>query len=449
MMQEKPASLPVITQPVLINAFEQTVRQWWSLHRDTATKSQQQAYESFLTLRFPSSKQEAWKYFDLKALGQKTFQLALPKPALKALPSAYVLPEVDRIVFVDGMFQPELSSYQQPEVTQDGACSRIIITQDYFETLTRILNPAPVSIRIDQASERPLHFILLNSDASADCVETRFAAPLMELTLGAHAKRTVLIDYVSLNPVESLESGFRDIHCPVLDIILEPYADLEMMIRNEQNASVSHFSTVNIHAGAHSQARLLKAAFSQGLVRNLMTAQFEGEAATVEMNAMSVLHGQSFTSNQTIVNHNLPNCQSSQLFKGLVDGKARLEFNGTVMVQKGAQYTDAQQLNKNLLLSPQARVYTRPQLRIDADDVKCAHGATIGQLNAEELFYLQSRGFSQTLAKTMLIHGFVQDAAHSLNSAFLQEAVKEGLHTALCPLSLGQLIAQTKPETVS
>jgi len=136
-----------------------------------------------------------------------------------------------------------------------------------------------------------------------------------------------------------------------------------------------------------------------------------------------------------VIDHRQPRCTSHQLYKGILDGKSRAVFNGKVFVRHGAQQTDAQQTNKNLLLSNEARVDTKPQLEIFADDVKCAHGAAVGRLDEDELFYLESRGIRPTLARNMLIYGFAEEVIEKIKIGSikreLDEAVLHRLHSNL------------------
>src|SRR5438067_3258384 len=157
------------------------------------------------------------------------------------------------------------------------------------------------------------------------------------------------------------------------------------------------------------------------------------EGAACAVDGLYMVDGSQHTATHSLIDHRQAHCTSRQLYKGILDGKSRAVFNGKVFVRHGAQQTDAQQTNKNLLLSNDAQVDTKPQLEIFADDVKCAHGAAIGQLEDEELFYLESRGINPALARNMLTYGFAGEVIEKIKidsiRRQLDEAVLNRLHS--------------------
>jgi Fe-S cluster assembly protein SufD len=159
------------------------------------------------------------------------------------------------------------------------------------------------------------------------------------------------------------------------------------------------------------------------------------EGAECWVDGLYVAGENQHTDTHSVIDHKQPYCKSHQLYKGILDGNAHAVFNGKIFVREGAQKTDALQTNKNLLLSPQARVDTKPQLEIYADDVKCAHGAAVGQLDQEELFYLQARGLDPDLARRLLTYGFAEEVIGKIKVESLRrqldEAVLSHLHAEL------------------
>jgi Fe-S cluster assembly protein SufD len=159
------------------------------------------------------------------------------------------------------------------------------------------------------------------------------------------------------------------------------------------------------------------------------------EGAETSVDGLYMVGSDQHTDTHSVIDHKQPHCNSHQLYKGILDGNARAVFNGKIFVREGAQKTDAMQTNKNLLLSPQARVDTKPQLEIYADDVKCAHGAAVGQIDEEELFYLQTRGMNPELARSLLTYGFAEEVIGKIKidsiRSQLDEAVLTQLHTRL------------------
>src|SRR5437667_7456848 len=159
------------------------------------------------------------------------------------------------------------------------------------------------------------------------------------------------------------------------------------------------------------------------------------EGAECWVDGLYMIDGNQHTDTHSMIDHRQPHCTSHQLYKGILDGKSRAVFNGKVFVRHGAQQTDAQQTNKNLLLSKEAQIDTKPQLEIYADDVKCTHGAAIGQLDEDEIFYLESRGINPALARNMLTYGFAEEVIERIKidsiKRELDEAVLNRLHTSL------------------
>jgi Fe-S cluster assembly protein SufD len=163
------------------------------------------------------------------------------------------------------------------------------------------------------------------------------------------------------------------------------------------------------------------------------------EGAETAVDGLYFVGADQHSDTHSVIDHNVPHCTSRQLYKGILDGNGRAVFNGKVFVREGAQKTDAQQTNKNLLLSEKARVDTKPQLEIYADDVKCAHGAAVGQIDPEELFYLETRGIGPKLGRSLLTYGFAEEVIGKIKidsiRSQLDELVLRQLHTSDLRLS--------------
>jgi len=166
----------------------------------------------------------------------------------------------------------------------------------------------------------------------------------------------------------------------------------------------------------------------EGLVRNDVRVSLDGPGASVTLGGLSVLSGAAGSHNHSVVTHAAPGTTSRQLFKDILSGASRSEYSGLVHVLRGAPGSDSNQLCRNLLLSDEARAHSRPQLKIDTDDVKCSHGSATGQLPANELFYLQSRGLSHEQARAILIEGFAEEVVLTLPESLRQEAHERVRH---------------------
>ena len=159
------------------------------------------------------------------------------------------------------------------------------------------------------------------------------------------------------------------------------------------------------------------------LIRNNINVSLAGEGSECYLNGLFLGSGNQHIDNHTLVNHDVPNCYSNELYKGILTDKAKGVFNGKVIVKQDAQKTNAFQYNGNLLLSDEAQIYSKPELEIYADDVKCSHGSTTGQLNKEALFYLESRGISKEGAKHLLVYAFAQDVLEKISLPELREKI--------------------------
>jgi Fe-S cluster assembly protein SufD len=173
------------------------------------------------------------------------------------------------------------------------------------------------------------------------------------------------------------------------------------------------------------------------LSRHDVRVRLAGEGAHCTVNGLNLLAGRQLGDTHSLIDHAMPHCTSTQLHKCIVDDNAHAVFNGKVRVRRDAQKTDSRQSSRNLLLSEKARVDTKPELQIDADDVKCAHGATVGQLDMDEVFYLQSRGLSQSASRSLLTFGFAAEIIDQLPVASLHDSLRrwviERMHVEVLP----------------
>ncbi len=188
-----------------------------------------------------------------------------------------------------------------------------------------------------------------------------------------------------------------------------------------------HMATMQVQLGR--AAHFSSHAVTQGgqWVRNEINAVFEGEGGECTLNGLYQARGQQLIDNHTFIDHAYPHCASHELYKGILDGKARGVFNGKIYVRQDAQKTDAKQTNQTLLLSDDATINTKPQLEIYADDVKCTHGATVGQLDAESIFYLRSRGVGLAEARSLLTYAFANDIVSRIKVATVREELERSL----------------------
>jgi Fe-S cluster assembly protein SufD len=211
----------------------------------------------------------------------------------------------------------------------------------------------------------------------------------------------------------------------VTEVVVEQDALLEYYRIQNDSAHANQVNTTHIRQVGKSLVNTVTVSLDGGIVRNNLNIAMEAEHSESHFYGLYFLKGNSHVDNHTVVDNIKPNCQSNELYKGVVDDSATAVFNGKIFVQKDAQKTNAYQSNKNLLLSNEASVNTKPQLEIYADDVKCSHGCTVGQLDEEAFFYLRSRGVSEKAAKSLLIHAFAVEILEHIKPVKVRQYVDE------------------------
>jgi len=390
----------------------------------------QEAYERFQAIGFPTKGLEGWKYISLDPIMSASFVLAGGKSSQAAV--SFKSQEENRLVFVDGVYSEEYSStgflphgvflgrlaenieftpdivrpyLEQRLETETNAFS--LINMFSFKDGAFIYVPKNISI------DKPLNLFFVTSP-TADAPQLFY--PRILIVLGDRASAEVVAHFIGGASGKYFNNSDADIH-------LGEGAKLDYSYIQRESKGAFGFLSNRYTLKKESALNVLS--FSEGglLVRNENQVAFTGEYASASLKGLSVLSGESQTFHHAVVEHAVPHCTSRQFYKAILTDKSKSEFNSLVHVHRGAEKSDSNQLNKNLLLSDFAQSYSRPQLKIEADDVACTHGATVGQLEKEELFYLRSRGFSEKLARFVLTYGFAEE----ILEAFKPESLKTGL----------------------
>jgi len=213
----------------------------------------------------------------------------------------------------------------------------------------------------------------------------------------------------------------------VTEIALADNAIVDHYKVTQESAAAYHIATMQVRLARSSRFASHNVTLSGAIVRNDHNAVLADEGGECTLNGLYLAKDRQLVDNHTAIDHAMPHCNSHELYKGILDGRSRGVFNGKIFVRQDAQKTDAKQTNQTLLLSQEAQINTKPQLEIFADDVKCTHGATIGQLDAESLFYLRSRGIGEDDARSLLTYAFASDVIDRIKL----EALRDGIHKAL------------------
>lgn len=396
---------------------------------------------------FPTRRDEEWQFTDLSPLVEVQFQ-AVKNPDIASLKldiTPLTLPEAveSRLVFINGVYAPQLSSVAAiPEGVFVGNLAALPSkyearirnylgkqqgTSEVFTALNTvgINDVAVVWVAKDTILETPLHLLFISSTD-----EVPFICQPRSLVVAEAGSQLTLVEHY----------GTDEWNCPVLPVNQPYFTNQVMEIWVEENAQVNHIrnqreSIEAFHIGktAVSQARNSSYtcnAITLGakLSRHNLEIFQTGEGTQTVLNGLTMIAGQQLADTHSTIALAHPHGSANQVHKCIVNNHAHSVFNGKVLVPQAAQLTNANQLNRNLLLSPKARVNTKPQLEITADNVKCTHGATVGQLDPEEVFYLQSRGLNEADARNLLIDAFAGEIIGRIPLASLRQRLTQCLN---------------------
>jgi Fe-S cluster assembly protein SufD len=260
----------------------------------------------------------------------------------------------------------------------------------------------------------PIHLLFVSTAHG----KPTLSQPRNLIVLGVGSQATVIETWAGLSD----EVYFTN---AVTEVVLGDNARLDHYKLQGEAAGAFHIALTQVQQGRDSRFNSHSVALGAALARNDLRALFASQGSECTLNGLYMATGKQHLDNRTLIDHQSPRCTSRELYKGVLDGQSRGVFSGRVLVRHDAQKTDASQTNKNLLLSDEAVVDTKPQLEIFADDVKCAHGAAVGQLDEDALFYLRSRGIDQEAAKGLLTYAFASEMVNLIPLAPLRERVRE------------------------
>ena len=402
------------------------------------------AMDRFEQLGFPSVKEEDWKYTNLGLLAKEEFVPVTSRASEVREVERLAYPETAaaHVVVVDGFLREDLSekaglgevvAVDLQSAVEDARYNKIVRkylarNAGYHNNGLTALNTAflqsgvflwiPKNVKL----ERPLQITFVaNADNGA-----RF--PRLLVIAEENSSATLIESFVSSN-------GGKYFTNAIAEIVVKDGAQLEHYRLQRESNNAYHVSTTSAELGRTSRYATTSINLGGQLARHDISVVMDHEGAETSVDGLYMVASDQHTDTHSVIDHKQPHCTSRQLYKGILDGNGRAVFNGKVFVREGAQKTDAQQTNKNLLLSDKARVDTKPQLEIYADDVKCAHGAAVGQIDPEELFYLETRGINPELGRNLLTYGFAEEVIGRIKidsiRAQLDEIVLRQLRTSL------------------
>ena len=372
------------------------------------------ALERANALSVPTTRDEDWRFTDLTQLTRQQFRGAADTASVAAAALApCAVPEAGaRLVFIDGVYAPALSSSGE-----EGSGALVAPLAAALERDSRRIEPhlaklahfehnvfaalntahlrdgAVVIVPKGVACEKPVH--VLNVATQAGVV----VYPRLLVVAESAAECTVIEEFFSIAD----DAYFTN---AVTEIAIAPTARLRHIKLQNEHARAFHIGTCAVDVARDATYVSQTVTLGARLSRYDLRVALNGEGGCAQMDGLALISGRQLADTHTLIDHAQPNGRSAQLHKTIVDGAAHAVFNGKIFVRPGAQLTDSSQQSRNLLLSDKATVDTKPQLEIFADDVKCAHGATVGQLDAEQLFYLMSRGLRERAARNLLTYAF-------------------------------------------
>ena len=391
----------------------------------------EQAHTALGTLAMPTLRDEAWRFTSLAPLHRLTFKPVLAAPRLQPADIApFCLDDAaTRLVFVDGVYAPQLSSpatesgvlvTDLPTAMATHAAAleaqfgrRQMLGDNVFAALNTAFmqDAAVVVVPRHVALAAPVHLLFVATQAGA------LSHPRCLVLAEAGSRVTLIEDYVALQDAAYLVN-------PVTEIVLAEQAQLTHVRVQRDGPQAFHIANCAVSVGRSANYRSVSVAMGAQLSRYHLSVVL-GEGAECAVDGLALLAGNQLADTHSCIDHAQPHGSSRQLHKCIADGSAHAVFNGKVVVRPGAQRTDSAQSSRNLLLSSRAQVDTQPQLEIFADDVKCTHGATIGQLDAEEVFYLQSRGLSGRAARQLLTYAFGAEIIERIPVASLKHQLQQ------------------------
>jgi len=387
------------------------------------------AFGRFVARGFPTTRDEEWKFTNVSPIAATAFAPAASAPAQNLVdPFVRDAHAGCRIVVVNGRRQSELSAASLPTgVTlrgiepADGLAARPNATPfadlnaAFFQDAI-VLEIAPKAVVTE-----PIELLMIAVPSACPAL----ISPRIRIVVGPEAEVTILERYVGLGGyLESFTNA-------VTDVSVGHGARVSHVKVQEEPDTAFHLASLFVHQDRSSTFRSHAITFGGKIARNDITAVLDGEGAECTLNGLYVASGQSLVDTHTTIDHAKPHCPSHELYKGILAGRSRAVFNGKIIVRPDAQKTDAKQTNKALLLTDDAQVNTKPQLEIFADDVKCTHGAAIGQLDDDALFYMRARGLSVDDARHMLIEAFAGEVLDGIPVAPIRDQLMQTMEAKL------------------
>ena len=398
------------------------------------TQLRDKAMKSFYEQGIPTRKHEEYKYTRIDVMLKEEFNFSTEKNCkdeqiehLKFLKSAYVV-IIENGVFVEGLSNLEnlpkgLTLCSLVDAVKSNSlvfekhyAQYADVNTDPFIALNTAMTKDGVFIHIAKNTiiEKPIHIIHVST-----ALQNTIIHPRNLIVVDENARVKIIESF------ETLDSTAKMFNNALTEIVVDKRAIVDHYNVQDEKEFGYLVNTTQVIQQKQSIFSTHTITLSGSLVRNNLTLVLDDERIESHLNGLYLTTGNQVVDNHTVVDHRKPNCNSNELYKGIIDGKSTATFNGKIFVRKDAQKTNAFQSNKNILLSEAGTINTKPQLEIYADDVKCSHGSTTGKLDEDKIFYLRARGLSTESAKKLLMHAFASEVVNTIKIETLREYVEE------------------------
>jgi Fe-S cluster assembly protein SufD len=411
-------------------------------HLPWLARLREEALKQFLSTGFPALRDEDWKYTSVAPIENGRFTLATGRPEVIDIAriEALALSGAHLLVFVDGRHAPALSRIDTlPAEVNVASLDTMLESQpECIEAQFSGTAPYPSSfaalnaacmtdgayIHLAQGAvlDRPIHLLFVTSSANLA------AHPRNLLVAEPDSRASIVEHHIALGSPTYFTNA-------VTKIVLGRGAQIEHHKLQQESSKAFHIAAISAELAENSRFVSNSYALGSALARTDIQVGLNGEGAECTLDGLYMANGRQHIDHHTRIDHSRPRGTSREFYKGVLGGASRAVFNGKVIVHPGAQQSDAAQTNRNLLLSGQAEIDTKPQLEIWADDVKCSHGATVGQLDADQIFYLRSRGMDDAAARALLIYAFAAEMVERVALQPLRERL-DGLLRGWMPQQL-------------
>ncbi|MFS4458775.1 Fe-S cluster assembly protein SufD [Bdellovibrio sp. HCB2-146] len=377
----------------------------------------QAGYDYALKKGLPTRKDEEWHYTSVKALNETEFVSSALNPVepnhetMTAI-KKHLNSEFTNVVFFNGVLNKTLSNELPHGFTLRELSEYPTHFDDAFDALNGayLTKPMVLSLAKETSVEKPVNFVFFTAAENTSSVMVH---PRVQLDVGSRSSVRILESHYGMGPAYFVNS--------VMDLHVGDSAKVTYVRVQSEDDKAINIGRTRIRVEKNATLESLAFATGASLSRHTLDVILAGPGSTSEINGVYAVRGTQHVDNTTLIDHAVGDCNTNQLYKGILDGQAKAAFCGKVLIEKNAQKANSAQLNNNLLLSSKAEADSKPMLEIYADDVKAAHGSTVGQLNKEELFYMLSRAIPKKKAIEMLSYGFLSEVIYKVSDESIQK----------------------------